>query len=198
MLGAAVAPVAEADGVDMVAVVALVISGLALVISAILAFIKVWETFFVRPKLSLESDWIGGGPNQVFALRFHLINGGRAPTTILEITFGDELTQPERGYTTSQSVLARLPMRIEPLDAAKPAFVIDVKPPGNPAHGDFDVALRAGRITHCFVRTADNVWHTFPLGRGGEPFRLGLPPGKRPLDRASHTGSGDSDARRGT
>lgn len=103
-----------------------VIAILALVVSVVLAALRIWEALFVKPRLDAKIDWIQTGGRPV--LRFVLANVGRRKDAVSDIRFRQADMPEGRGWTPFAAVFQHLPFVLDVNEASR-AFYIHVGTP---------------------------------------------------------------------
>jgi hypothetical protein len=126
------------------------LAALGLGLSVVLAGIKVWETFMLRPNLTALLEWVV--VDQVPVLRVAFANVGRKKGTIMDLRFREASMPSGRGWTPYRDVLERLPVVLD--TGAGFAFHVEL-PPASTAERPrdagvewlFEDAVRTGRVT---------------------------------------------------
>ena len=86
------------------------VSGLC--ISAGLAFLRIWETFFLRSRLDCEIDWIEPADDQIH-LRIAIANLGRKPDCVRSLALTLDETEYQR-----EDIREQLPVSLDPREIA--------------------------------------------------------------------------------
>lgn len=135
----------DSETISALDIATLVVAVSALLVSAILAAIRIWEAFLRRSSWDVHFDWIErpGAP----ILTFTIANVGSRKYGIREIRFGASDTPTDEGWTPQDAVRARLPLLLDEGEISE-AFHIAINPR---LMGEFDVKLREGRITWCVI-----------------------------------------------
>jgi hypothetical protein len=118
-----------------------VIAVVALLISTGLAGLKVWETFFQRPRFKARLDWITG-PLHEPILQWSITNVGRARGSVREIRLRTADMPQDKGWSKAHAIMDHLPVTLEPGETSQ-LFRIQLDPAEPHA---FDRALVSGDI----------------------------------------------------
>jgi hypothetical protein len=129
--------------------------------SAIVSLADLVERLTRRPRLRAHFDWVQHAGSPV--LRFFFINSGRRRETIVEVRFGKPETPLGQGWMRQAAILDQLPVTLDPHSATLSFHLTTA------GSDEFDVLLKNGQITKCFVETTGRRHHT-------EEFAVPPPP----------------------
>ena len=96
-----------------------VLGVLAFGISAVLALVKLWETFGLRSKLEMDFNWRFEPPGSPSVLLFTISNLGRRGDGVREVRFLGNTTPVDEGWTDWTAIMSNLPIMLEPGDISR-------------------------------------------------------------------------------
>lgn len=103
-------------------VLTITLAVLAFLVSATLAAVKLWETFWARARFVFDCLWLDEGSDHHLTLQFTIANVGHRPDGIRAIT----VRTPHSQDTIPNSVAGHLPILLHPRQIS-PVFRIDVR-----------------------------------------------------------------------
>jgi hypothetical protein len=135
------------------------ISLAALLVASVLGAIKIWETFLVRPRLTVRFEWITSA-DPFKTLRFYVVNTGRVPVVIEEVRFLTSDTPVDQGWLWFDSVTrGDFPRALQPRDAS-PVIYMQAAEPGVDSPNDLRNYFRDDLIVAAAVVTIERSVRT--------------------------------------